>query len=319
MPAKPNELQITRIYDAPVELVWEAWTDLKHVEKWWGPRGFTLTTKSKELRPGGKWIYTMHGPDGTDYPNIATYHEVVKHEKLVYDHGGNEERDKLFTVTVTFKEEEKGRTTMCMTMAMASEEEARKIKQFVKDAGGNSTWDRLGEYLENETSGRDAFIINRSFEADLETVFEMWVNPEHFAKWLGPKGSTMTFINANVKEGQCSLWSMTFEDGQIKYGRLSYKKICPPHLLVYTQNFTDEDGNLCKPNFAPTYPDMLLTTVTFAKEAANETRVTVKWEVFGEATATERDTFNGMKASMTGGWSGSFDKLDALISSTRVP
>lgn len=71
MPAKPNEIQITRIYDAPVKLVWEAWTDLKQVEKWWGPRGFTLTTKSKHLRPGGKWIYTMHSPDGTDYPNIA--------------------------------------------------------------------------------------------------------------------------------------------------------------------------------------------------------------------------------------------------------
>ena len=58
---------------------------------------------------------------------------------------------------------------------------------------------------------------------------------------------------------------------------------------------------------------MLLTTVTFAKEADNETRVTVKWEIYGEATATERDTFNGMKASMTGGWSGSFDKLDDLL------
>src|SRR5690349_16904221 len=55
-----NEITITRLYDAPVKLVWDAWTDLNHVAQWWGPRGFTITTHSKDLRPGGKWIYTMH-------------------------------------------------------------------------------------------------------------------------------------------------------------------------------------------------------------------------------------------------------------------
>ncbi|MEZ6045243.1 MAG: SRPBCC domain-containing protein [Planctomycetaceae bacterium] len=56
-------------------------------EQWWGPRGFTLTHHSKDLRPGGTWHYTMHGPDGTDYPNMTLYHEVEKYKKLVYDHG----------------------------------------------------------------------------------------------------------------------------------------------------------------------------------------------------------------------------------------
>ncbi len=148
MSAKPNEIQLIRVYNAPVKLVWEAWTNLKHVEKWWGPRGFTLTTKSKDLRPGGKWIYTMHGPDGTDYPNIATYHEIVKYEKLVYDHGGNEERQKLFTVTVTFSEKN-GKTTMCMTMAFTTAEEAEATKKHIEKANGNSTWERLAEYLES--------------------------------------------------------------------------------------------------------------------------------------------------------------------------
>src|SRR5688572_23382790 len=84
---KPNELTLTRIYDAPVEAVWEAWTDEKQVAQWWGPRGFSLTTHSKDLRPGGHWRYTMHGPDGVDYPNDTHYHEVEKHSRLVYDHG----------------------------------------------------------------------------------------------------------------------------------------------------------------------------------------------------------------------------------------
>lgn len=312
MPAKPNEIQIIRVYDAPVKLVWEAWTDLKHVVKWWGPRGFTLTTKSKELRPGGKWIYTMHGPDGTDYPNITTYHEVVKYEKLVYDHGGNEERDKLFTVTATFKEEN-GKTVMTMTSTLPSPEEAKAMRQFIKSANGNSTWDRLGEYLQNETAGEDVFIINRSFEADAKTVFEMWLKPEHLARWMGPKGSTMSFVSTGANEAETSRWSMTTDDGQTSYGKLNYKKVCPHRLLTYTQSFCDKDGNISKPPFAPNYPDTLLTTVTFADEGPNETRVTLKWEIFGEATEIERKTFHEMKSGMMAGWNGTFDKLDALL------
>lgn len=316
MPAKPNEIQIIRIYDAPVQLVWEAWTDLNHVEKWWGPRGFTLTTKSKDLRPGGKWIYTMHGPDGTDYPNITTYHEVVKYEKLVYDHGGNEERDKLFTVTVTFKEEQ-GRTVMNMISSLPTPEEARAMKEFIKKANGYSTWDRLAEYLENETTGKDVFIISRSFEADIDTVFDMWANPEHLSKWLAPQGSTMSYLKVEAREGGTSHYSMTNADGQIMYGKVNYQKIKPHHILVYTQSFCDKDGNLSKPPFLSTWPDTLKTTVTFAEEGKNETRITLQWEIYGDATEAERRAFHEMKSSMNGGWTGSLDKLESLLRSKK--
>src|SRR5215470_4122299 len=125
MPAKnrSNEIKITRIYDAPVAAVWDAWTDPDQVAQWWGPRGFTLTTHSKDLRPGGTWDYTMHGPDGTDYPNLAQYHEVEKNALLVYDHGGSKDRPPLFRVTVRF-EEIQGKTKMDMTMALPTPEAA---------------------------------------------------------------------------------------------------------------------------------------------------------------------------------------------------
>ena len=84
--------------------MWDAWTDPEQVAQWWGPRGFTLTTHSKDLRTGGHWNYTMHGPDGTDYPNTTKYLEVEKHAKLVYDHGANDDRPPLFRVTVLFSE-----------------------------------------------------------------------------------------------------------------------------------------------------------------------------------------------------------------------
>ncbi|HKS90588.1 MAG TPA: SRPBCC domain-containing protein, partial [Tepidiformaceae bacterium] len=62
-----REIVITRVFDAPREMVWDAWTDARQIVKWWGPRGFTLTVEEMDVRPGGVWRSTMHGPDGTKY------------------------------------------------------------------------------------------------------------------------------------------------------------------------------------------------------------------------------------------------------------
>ena len=120
-----NELRLTRVYDAPVRAVWDAWTISEQIEKWWGPRGFTLTTHAKDLRVGGTWRYTMHGPDGVDYPNVTTYLVVEPHRKLVYDHGGTDDRPPLFRVSVTFSESN-GQTTMEMISTLPSAEAARE-------------------------------------------------------------------------------------------------------------------------------------------------------------------------------------------------
>src|SRR5262250_2224725 len=128
---KSNEIRITRLYDAPVKAVWDAWTDPEQVAQWWGPRGFTLTHHSKDLRPGGHWDYTMHGPDGVDYENYTKFYEVEKHKKMVYDHGGTREGRPLFRVTVLFSEE-KGKTKMDMTMGFSTPELAETSRKFIK-------------------------------------------------------------------------------------------------------------------------------------------------------------------------------------------
>ena len=309
---RESELRLVRVFDAPVALVWDAWGKDEHVTQWGGPRGFTITTTSKDVRPGGRWVYTMHGPDGTDYPNITTYHVVEPHAKLVYDHGATEEREPLFRVTVTFRERE-GQTEMDMTMALATVEAAREARAFIKRAGGDSTWDRFGEYLEQVQGREGVFLINRSFPADRQTVFEMWVNPDHYARWMGPTGSAMSFLHVDVREGGSALWAMTMADGSTKHGRLDYRTIRPHDLFVYSQHFSDASGALCKPSFAPTYPDRILTTVTFTPEGPDETRVTVRWEIVGAATTVERDTFEAMKTSMTPGWTGAFDTLEMIL------
>jgi uncharacterized protein YndB with AHSA1/START domain len=314
MPAKnkSNEIAITRIYDAPVEAVWDAWTDPAQVAQWWGPRGFTLTTHSKDLRPGGSWVYTIHGPDGVDYPNKTQYFEVEPHAKLVYDHGANDDRPPLFRVTVLFSEID-GKTKMDMRMALPTPEAAEETRKFIKKAGGNSTWDRLAEYLEKESSGKDTFVINRSFDVPIALMFEMWTNPEHFSRWLPPTGSTMEFIKCDIRPGGGTFYLMSGNGGMKMYGRAQYLAIDKPDRLVYTQQFSDANENVTRHPMVPTWPETMLTTVKLTEEGPDRTRVTVTWEPHGAVTREELETFVNAKAGMTQGWTGSFDKLEAYL------
>lgn len=316
--SKPNEIKITRIYDAPVALVWDAWTDPEQVAKWWGPRGFTLTTHSKDLRVGGHWTYTMHGPDGVDYENKTIYHEVEECAKLVYDHGGNDELDRppLFRVTAIFTDLA-GKTQLEMTMALATAEAAEETKKFIKKASGNSTWDRLGEYLDKEQHGKEIFVINRAFEAPLDVLFEMWTNPEHLSQWLPPTGFQMQFLKANIQTGGGSLFSMDNGAGVRFFGRAEYLQIEKPHRIVYTQQFCDKQGNIARHPGAPVWPETMLMTVTLCEESPETTRVTVKSEAYGAVTPEELAAFVQERAGMTQGWNGSFDKLEEVLPSVR--
>ena len=314
---KPNEIQINRVYDAPVETVWDAWTDPEQVAQWWGPRGFTLTTHSKDLRPGGIWHYTMHGPDGTDYPNKTLYLEVEEQRKLVYDHGGYDDRPPLFRVTVLFIPDGE-QTRMEMTMAFPSVEEAISTGKFIKEVGGNSTWDRLAEYLDKSCHGKECFVINRSFDAPRDLVFEMWVNPEHFTKWLAPTGFEMEILHGEIKPGKKTFYKMTNNADVTMYGRVEYLQIEKPGLLVYTQQFCDEHENLGKHPNIPVWPETMHSTVTLTEEGPNQTRITVTWQPVEGVSTEELRAFIEMRGGMTVGWTGSFDKLENLLESIQA-
>jgi uncharacterized protein YndB with AHSA1/START domain len=308
---KPNEIRISRVYDAPVKAVWDAWTDPKQVAQWWGPRGFTLTTHSKDLRPGGAWNYTMHGPDGTDYPNTTKYHEVEKHAKLVYDHGANENQPPLFRVTVLFSEQ-RGKTKMEMTMALESAEAATNARAFIKKAGGNSTWDRLAEYVEKEKTGKEKFFINRSFDVPIDVMYEMWTDPAHFQKWLPPTGFEMKFIRADIKPGGTAFYVMTGPNVKM-HGNVFYEAFEKPHTIRYRQQFADEHGKVSRHPLAPMWPETMLTTVMLSEEGPERTRVTIEWEPIDKVSPEELDTFIKGRSGMTQGWTGSFDKLEDYV------
>jgi uncharacterized protein YndB with AHSA1/START domain len=143
-----RELVFTRVFDAPRELVFKAWTDPKHIAQWWGPKGFTTTIHDMDVRPGGVWRFIMHGPDGVDYKNRIVYLEIVEPERLVYKHDpekGSEPVD--FHVTVTFAEEDdKTKLTMHMLFPSAAAREYVVTKHRAIE-GANQTLGRLAEHL----------------------------------------------------------------------------------------------------------------------------------------------------------------------------
>ncbi len=143
-----REIVITREFDAPRELVWEAWTQPQHVAQWWGPRGFTNTIHEMAVKPGGVWRLMMHGADGTGYPNKIVYTEVVKPARLVYEHSDDDPESKThFNVTVTF-EDLGGRTRLTMRMVFDTAAERQQvIDEFGELQGANETMERLREYL----------------------------------------------------------------------------------------------------------------------------------------------------------------------------
>ena len=177
MPAPSNqatsanrEIVLTRSFDAPRETVFDAWTDPQQVVQWWGPRGFTTTSQEIDVRPGGAWRFIMHGPDGTDYYNEITFVEVLRPERLVYNHRG-EEGSAAFQTTVTF-EAEGGRTKVTMKTVFATAADRDfVVREYDAIEGGNQTLDRLGDHVAMKSA--EAFVISRTFDAPRELVWKL--------------------------------------------------------------------------------------------------------------------------------------------------
>lgn len=151
---KDRTINISREFDAPREWVFNAFTAPEKISQWWGPNGFTTTTKSMEFEVGGEWIFTMHGPDGTDYPNRVVYTEIKNPELLKYDHFDEYEdvgRPPHFKQTITF-EEVNGKTKVELNLLFPTAENRQEAAEFGAIEGGHQTLSRLAEFLEKNKS-----------------------------------------------------------------------------------------------------------------------------------------------------------------------
>jgi uncharacterized protein YndB with AHSA1/START domain len=141
-----REIVTTRVIDAPRERVFAAWTDPEAVVRWWGPDGFTCTIQEMDVRPGGAWRLVLHGPDGIDYPNRSAFVEVVKPERLVYDHISGPK----FLATATFADKD-GKTEITLRSVFESAAVlAKVIEAFDAVEGAKQTLARLAACVEGE-------------------------------------------------------------------------------------------------------------------------------------------------------------------------
>ncbi len=143
----PTDTSITfirQIY-APRNRVWQAWADIEEVNQWWGPEGFSITTRSRTFTQGGGWELTMHGPDGTDYPNYIAYEEVNAPKRLVYSHGFRQGEPRLFHVATNFID--CGTSTIIETTMTFETQAARDATAKHGIPGHASTMKRLEKLL----------------------------------------------------------------------------------------------------------------------------------------------------------------------------
>ena len=141
-----RELVATRLLDAPRETVWKLWTDPAHIAEWWGPRGFTTTIHQMDVRPGGTWRHTMHGPDGTAHPNSVVFLDVREPECIAYLHGDPGEPDHFFT-TVDFVDESGKTGVTIRALYPSAADRERAIREYGAAEGLEQNVDKLAEYV----------------------------------------------------------------------------------------------------------------------------------------------------------------------------
>ncbi|WP_020135155.1 SRPBCC family protein [Streptomyces sp. 351MFTsu5.1] len=151
-----REILVSREIDAPRELVFEAFTQVRHLSRWWGPEGFTTTTRSFEFRVGGAWDFVMHGPDGTDYQEWITWREIVPPERIALLHGESRTDPDAFESFLTF-ESTGERTRIAMRTVFPTRElRDQAVEKYHAVEGGEQTLSNLAAYVAGLLHGTES-------------------------------------------------------------------------------------------------------------------------------------------------------------------
>jgi uncharacterized protein YndB with AHSA1/START domain len=142
-----REIVTTRLINGPRHLVFQAWTEPRHLTRWFGPRGFTTATRTFDFRPGGVWDFDMIGPDGTVYPNRIEWREIVPPERIAYRQGVRENDPDAFETTVTFVDHA-GQTEITLRALLNSKAQRDYLAEHYRAVeGGRETLERLEAYV----------------------------------------------------------------------------------------------------------------------------------------------------------------------------
>ncbi len=148
-----NELVVTRVFDAPRDLLWKVFTTKEHLEHWWGPQGWTLPICEIDFRVGGEWFYCMAGPNGEQSCGKAVFKEIVEPERYVNtdaftdEHGSVTPSMPIMLITNEFIDLGNGQTQLVDRTRYNSADELQMVLKMGMEEGIRQTWDRLDDHL----------------------------------------------------------------------------------------------------------------------------------------------------------------------------
>src|SRR3954464_15274017 len=142
-----REIVISQVIDAPRELVFEAFTRVRHLSRWWGPEGFTTTTRSFEFRVGGEWDFMMHGRDGTDDQEWITWGEILPPERIALRHGASRDDPNAFESVLTFAADGAATRIEMRTVFLTRELRDEAVEKHHAIEGGQQTLSNLAAYV----------------------------------------------------------------------------------------------------------------------------------------------------------------------------
>ena len=142
-----REIVMSRVISAPRELVFEAFTQVRHLSRWWGPEGFSTTTRSFEFRVGGAWDFVMHGPDGTDYQEWISWTEIAPPERIALLHGESRGDPNAFESVLTFAPDGAATRIEMRTVFPTKELRDEAVEKYHAIEGGQQTLSKLAGYV----------------------------------------------------------------------------------------------------------------------------------------------------------------------------
>jgi uncharacterized protein YndB with AHSA1/START domain len=330
--AMEREVVITRVFDAPRELVFKAWTEPERLMRWFGPHGFTVPRCEVDLRLGGAWHIVMRGPNGDEHPCGGAYREIAEPERLVFtnramDAEGNLLLDGLTTVLL---EEHAGKTKLTLrTSAKGLVPYAAQMLSGM-EIGWTQSLERLEQLVATSdreivtTAGRVShegikeknviakqsaltvtlpsdceILMTRVFNAPRELVFAALSKLEHVKRWWGPRNTALSVCEMDFRPGGAWRYVMQLPNGASAVFKGVYREIEPPERMVATECF--DDPSVGSPEW--------ITTVTLEEHN-------------GQTTLTSRvlhksvESRNGhLQSGMEPGASETFDRLAELLES----
>ena len=311
-PGAPAPLTITRILNAPREVVFKAWTDPAQLAQWWSPHGFTRSVSELDARPGGALRTAMRGPDGAVYPDTGVFHEIVPPERLVFTSVGiaDEAGRPLLQVrnTVTFADLG-GRTKLTLQAVVVTAAPAVAGALAGMAEGWSQSLDKLAEYLQTGavtpseprltgviTLPSDRTIAQtRVFDAPRDLVFAVCTDPRRIPQWWGPSRHTTIVDQMDVRPG--GVWRFVIRDagGHEEGFHGEYREIAPPERMVQTFEWEGLPGHVS------------VETMTL-EDLGGQTRMTVT-----STFDTVEDRDGTIDSGMEDGARESWDRLAALL------